>query len=85
MGLADEYYIEVKWDDYPHDPDEPDPYYRPEDDTIMCWLCPGCDHVIDWEFGCAHDNPEESTLCDDCWVERYGSGRDQRRDDEARD
>lgn len=39
---------------------------------IMCWVCPGCDRVMDWEFGCAHEDPIEASFCDDCWVERYG-------------
>jgi hypothetical protein len=39
---------------------------------IMCWVCPGCDRVMDWEFGCAHDDPEEAAVCDDCWVGIYG-------------
>jgi len=67
--MLEEYYVKV----YP-DPGDDFLDHKP----IMTWLCPGCGRLVDWEFGCAHDNPEESALCDDCWVERYGH-EDQNR------
>jgi hypothetical protein len=32
------------------------------------WLCPGCWEYKSWDCGCAHEDPQESRLCDDCWV-----------------
>jgi hypothetical protein len=34
------------------------------------WLCPGCWRYRSWDLGCAHEDPEESRLCDDCWCKR---------------
>lgn len=34
------------------------------------WLCPGCLEYKSWDLGCAHEDPEESKLCDDCWCAR---------------
>jgi hypothetical protein len=32
------------------------------------FLCPGCWEYKSWDCGCAHEDPQESRLCDDCWV-----------------
>lgn len=32
------------------------------------WLCPGCWRYMSWDCGCAHEDPKESRLCDDCWT-----------------
>jgi hypothetical protein len=42
--------------------------YQLEMDSM--WLCPGCWKYKSWDCGCAHEDPEESKLCDDCWCER---------------
>lgn len=34
------------------------------------WLCPGCWEYKSWDCGCAHEDKEESRLCDDCWCAR---------------
>jgi hypothetical protein len=26
---------------------------------------------VDWEFGCAHEDPEDVSLCDDCWCRKH--------------
>ena len=67
---VEEYYVELipMINGYPPDPEDM------KHEKIMCWVCPGCDRVVDWEFGCGHDDPVEASFCDDCWVERYGSG-----------
>lgn len=38
------------------------------------FLCPRCERVVQWDFGCDDEAP---ALCDDCWAAYFGSN-DQR-------
>jgi hypothetical protein len=37
-------------------------------EVMRVWLCPGCGEYVDWDRGCAHDDPKLARLCDDCFV-----------------
>lgn len=39
-------------------------------EVMRVWLCPGCLRYMGWDRGCAHEDPKEAQLCDDCWCER---------------
>lgn len=36
------------------------------------FLCPGCWEYVTWDMGCAHEDPDESKLCDNCWSKKRG-------------
>jgi hypothetical protein len=37
-------------------------------ELVQMWLCPGCKKYVDWDKGCAHEDPKLSRLCDECFV-----------------
>jgi hypothetical protein len=51
-------------------------------EVMRVWLCPGCWRYMGWDRGCAHEDPDEAKLCDDCWCERKSvvEGKKRRAD-----
>jgi len=48
---------------------EPSRYHDQQYQLLVnrMWLCPGCGRYVDWDHGCAHEDPKLARLCDDCF------------------